>query len=125
MKNLDKELFSKVQEVLKELGINKIYSFELKENIFYANQSFLNEANNYVYTPIIILSNNEAKLQFKVRPFSEDEFKYEDVAKFKKQDNNWNIISKNYKKPFEFLLFDEDMICPEIEYMDNLLNGKI
>ena len=125
MKNLDKELFSKVQEVLKELGVNKIYSFELKDNIFYANQAFVTESNDYVYMPIVILNNNESKLQFKVRPFSEDTFKYEDVAEFKKQNNNWSIVSKSYKKPFKYLTFDEDEFSPEIEYMNNLLNGKI
>lgn len=125
MKNLDKELFSKVQEVLKELGVNKIYSFELKDNIFYANQAFVTESHDYIYMPIVILNNNESKLQFKVRPFSEDTFKYEDVAEFKKQNNNWSIVSKSYKKPFKYLTFDEDEFSPEIEYMNNLLNGKI
>lgn len=125
MKNLDKELFSKVQEVLKELGVNKIYSFELKDNIFYANQAFVTEPDKCEYMPIIILNDNKIKLQFRVRPFASDIIKYEDVAEFKNQNNKWNIISKNYKKFEKSLTFDEDMVCPELEYMDDLLNGKI
>ena len=125
MKNLDKELFSKVQEVLKELGVNKIYSFELKDNIFYANQAFVTEPDQCEYTPIITLNDNKIKLQFRVRPFASDIIKYEDVAEFKNQNNKWNIISKNYKKFEKSLTFDEDEFSPEIEYMNNLLNGKI